>query len=122
MALYLKDFRQGDTVTIKIDYGTGVNISGFKFWLTLKTNFTDEDVSAALQHSTTAGDTASDDVANGIAYLIIPASLTKNVTPNKYYYDLQALAPSGDIKTIIPPVEDYKDRVLVIPEVTKAIA
>lgn len=122
MATYLEDIRQGDDYTLKVDFGTANNITGFEFWLTLKNDFEDSDAQAVLQVSTVAGDDPADDPTHGIAYVRIPAATTKAVEPSSYIYDLQVKTSTGLISTIIPPNSDYKDRVKVIPEVTKDIA
>jgi len=121
MATYLEDIRQGDDYVLKIDFGTSNNITDFEFWLTLKNDFEDADANAVLQVSTVAGSDPADDPTHGIAYLRIPAATTKAIDPNSYIYDLQVKTDTGLITTIIPPNSDYKDRVKVIPEVTKAI-
>lgn len=122
MAQYLEDIRQGDDYVLKVDFGTANNITGFEFWLTLKQDFEQTDAQAVLQVSTVAGDDTADDPTHGIAYIRIPAATTKTIDPNSYLYDLQVKTSTGLVQTIIPPNADYKDRVKVIPEVTKAIA
>ena len=120
MANYLEDIRQGDDYTLKVNFGAN-DITGFEFWLTLKNDFEDTDANAVLQVTSVAGSDPGDDPTHGIAYIRILASQTKQIIPGSYIYDLQVKTTSGLINTIIPPNSDYKDRVKVIPEVTKAI-
>ena len=124
MAKYIPDFRVGDSyklsLVVKDEFGVAVDITGYVFWLTLKAAFTDADVDAVLQFKTTVGDNPSDDALNGICNLYVPAADTKAVPVGKYFYDIQQLAGT-DITTILPPVEDYKDKLSVLPEVTVAI-
>ena len=121
MATYLEDIRQGDDYVLKVDFGTSNDITGFEFWLTLKNDFEDVDANAVLQVSTVAGSDPADDPTHGIGFIRIPAATTKAAAPGSYIYDLQVKTDSGLITTIIPPNSDYRDRVKVIPEVTKAI-
>jgi hypothetical protein len=119
MAKYIADFRQGDTVKIKITYDAGTDITGFVYWLTLKACFEDADSAAVLQVETTAGDHPDDDVANGVVYIVASATDTAAVPPGRYYYDVQELSAGGEIRTLFPPTADYKDRLVVIPQVTR---
>jgi len=121
MANWMQDIRQGDDYVLKIDFGVSNDITDFEFWLTLKESFDDTDAQAVLQYHTKAGDYLGDDPTHGIVYLMIPAVATKAAIPGLYLYDLQAKDTSGQISTIIPPVEDYKDRVRIIPEITQGV-
>jgi hypothetical protein len=125
MAKYIHDFRVGDDYSLKLtcndSTGTAIDITGYKFWLTLKTSFDDLDVDAVLQFMTTVGDNVDDDAENGIAHIYVPNVLTKDIPTGKYYYEIQQSTPSGTIMTVIPPVVDYKDKVFVAPELTRAI-
>lgn len=121
MANWMQDIRQGDDYVLKVDFGIGNDITGFEFWLTLKESFDESDAQAVLQFHTVAGDYLGDDPTHGIVYLVIPAVQTKAAIPGLYLYDLQCKDTSGQISTIIPPVEDYKDRVRLIPEVTQGV-
>jgi len=119
MSDYITDFRQGDSKVIKIEYGTGVDITGWKFWFTMKTELDASTIIA--QVSTTAGDDALDDVLNGLVYITLDSSTSYDITPGKYYYDVQ-VSKGGNppvIKTILPPIEDYKDKITVVPGLTK---
>jgi hypothetical protein len=118
MAKYIEDFRQGDTVKLKIVYDTTTDVTGFKYWFTVKTSFDDPDTAAVMQVETTAGDHVDDDLVNGVIYIVAPASSTAAIPTGKYYYDIQELSLSGEIRTLVPPIEDYKDKVFVSPQVT----
>ena len=115
MTQYIPDFRRGDTTDIKIQYPTGVDITGYKFWLTLKNNFEDSDADAVYQISTVAGDNDNDDPVHGLVYLTIDI----RIEAGKYYWDIQSKSPDGIIKTIAPPISDYKNKVTVIPDITE---
>ena len=122
MATYLQDIRQGDDYVLKFDYGSTNDITGFEFTLTVKESFSDTDANAVLQYSSIAGSDPSDDAAHGIAYLVVPSATTKAAEAGVYYYDVQVKTPSGNIATIIPPVDEYKDKVVIAPEVTRLSA
>lgn len=119
MALYLADFRRGDTFRVKIEYPAGTDITGVTHWLTLKTDFADPDIDAVLQVSAVAGSQTGDDPTNGLAYVVASVAQTAAIPPGRYFYDIQASHPSGEIVTLCPPVADYKDKLRVAPEVTE---
>ena len=124
MAKYLPDMRAGDDYNVKlvINDSTGApkDITGYKFWLTLKASISDADTAAALQFSTTAGDNVNDDIVHGICYMAVPASMTKSIIPGEYRYDIQQRVGNA-LTTVLPPIADYKDKLIVIPEITRAI-
>ena len=124
MAKYLPDMRAGDDYNVKLVIkdvaGVAKDITGYKFWLTLKASISDADAAAALQFSTTAGDNVNDDIANGICYMAVPAIMTKGIIPGEYRYDIQQRVGTA-LSTVLPPIADYKDKLIVIPEITRAI-
>lgn len=132
MAKYLDDLRVGDDFLQKITVSkpvngvdTPVDLTGYKFWITVKTNVADLDADAVLQVSTTAGDHPADDEVNGIVYLYIPASVTKTVPAGEYFYDVQMMQPGGGstgITTLVPPPACYDDKLTFYPEITRATA
>jgi hypothetical protein len=125
MAKYLPDLRVGDDYSIELTVknlsGNAQNITGYKFWLTLKSSFDLSDANAELQFSSTAGDNPNDEPVNGICFLYVPASITKNIPAGSYYYDIQQKAgANGGLSTVLPPVADYKDKIIVVPQITRA--
>lgn len=122
MAKYLNDFRQGDTKIIKIDYGIGVDITGWEFFFTMRSDF--EDVTPiTAQIKTTAGDHALDDVANGLAHIELDSTTSAAIPVNGYVYDVQRVKPNGanpvSVLTLLPPVDDFDDIIKVAAQVTK---
>lgn len=117
MAKYLPDIRRGDTYRIKIQYPAGTDITGYTHTFTVRTDY--DAASPTISQSSVAGSASGDDVANGLAYLTVPAANTK-VDVGKYVYDLQMQAPGDEIRTLVPPTDDYKDPIRVVPEVTRA--
>lgn len=112
MATHIQDFRQGDTKIFTIDYGKGVDITGWKFYFILREDLGDD--SNILQVSTTAGDNALDDILNGLVHITVTAAETGALTPGKYYYAVKVDKTAGVIWTLVPPIEDAKDRVEVV--------
>lgn len=121
MAKELKDFRQGDTKVIKIDYGTGFDITGYKFWFSLRVDF--DDANPTSQTSTTAGDHTLDDVANGVAYIQLESDDSISIPVGSYYWDVQAsdAAAPPVITTLLPTIKLVKDKIAVLEHVTKTI-
>jgi len=124
MAKYIPDLRAGDDYNLKLTVndiaGLPVDITGYKFWLTLKSSYEDLDSAAVLQFSTTVGDNADDVALSGICHITVPASLTKPIPAGKYFYDIQQKVGTN-LTTVLPPIADYKDKVIVIPELTISI-
>lgn len=115
---YIQDIRQGNTLDYKINYGTGFDITDWKFTFTLATDF--EMTVPELEFQTTVGDNPLDDPLNGLVYLTISASLTDILVPGKYYWAFKR-ADAGtpeDEWTILPPASAYKDMVRVAPRVS----
>ena len=124
MALYLKDFFQGDTVRLKAVYPAGTDLSGYVHYFVLKSDVDDED--AALYVESTFGEhtadteyaaeTESTPEVLPTAYVEAADELTDLLASGKYVYRFKAIAPNGDETTLIPPAEDYKDKVFVAPK------
>ena len=114
MAKYLQDIRQGDSRTIRIDYGNGFDISGWTFYFTMSLEI--DQVTPDVEISTNVGDHPEDDAANGIVNIYVPDSVTAALSPDAYYYSIKRTDNdvTPDIKTILPPIDDYKDRLRVI--------
>jgi len=106
MGTYIKDFRQGETKSIKINYGAGCDITGWLFWFTMRKEFDDTDFVAQATH--TAGADANDDPTSGLAYITLPSDVSALIDIGKYYYDVR-VSKGGTppvIRTIVPPIED----------------
>lgn len=117
MAKYLPDIRRGDTYRIKIQYPAGTNITGYIHTFTVRTDY--DATATVISKSSTVGAETGDNAANGLAYLTVPAANTV-VDVGKYVYDLQMQTPGGEVRTLVPPTDDYKDPIRVVPEVTRA--
>lgn len=121
MAKYINDFRQGDTVKIKLNYGSSVDLTDYEFFFTVKESLSHTDEEALLQVHTVAGDYSADDPTNGIVYIVAQEDETITIPAGKYFYDIQEVSPVGEVRTLVPPPEDYKDKILVAPNVTITI-
>jgi len=64
----------------------GIDVTGWKLTLTLKSALADADLDAALQTASTAGEQAGDDPGGGLMHLPIDLS---GLSVGRYYYDLQ---------------------------------
>lgn len=122
MASKLTDFRQGDTKFVRIEYGDGVDITGYFHALTLRADF-DDATPIAAQVKSTVGDHALDEALNGVAVLELDSTLSATLTPGAYVYDVQRVRPNGanplDVLTLDPTVDDIGNPVQVLFQVTK---
>ncbi len=89
---------RGDDVTFQITFkdnsGTAVDITGATLYFTAKTNNDDADGSAVIQSS----NSTLSDPSNGIGEAVLSNSDT-DVTPGKYFYDIQIITAGGEITT-----------------------
>jgi hypothetical protein len=118
MAKYLNDFRQGDTYKIKLNYGSDVDITDYEYWFVLKSSFELEDLDAELVTHTVAGDYVGDTPSTGVVYIVTDAISSLDTPSGKYYYGLKEISPTGEVRTLVPPPEDYKDRLVVAPKLS----
>jgi len=118
MAIGLPAFRRGDTYTIRIRHPDSLDITGWEFYLTLKSSLAD--LTPVAQAYTMAGMHPDDDAAHGLAYLEIPSDTSAAIPAGEYYYDVQMVIPGAPpkIRTIMPPVERYQEKMKVVPGVT----
>lgn len=105
MSVRLENFRRGDTLELTLTFtnaltGAVINVSGWELWLTMKTNLTDLDAAAVLQHQMTVPSDAN--ATNGIAIMTVTSTET-DITPGTYHYDIQrAIAGSPpDVQTLV---------------------
>lgn len=122
MAKWIRDFRQGDTYRLKIEYPVGTILTGYKHWLTLRKDFGEQ---VSMQVSSVFGDHPEDDAGNlttrPVAFLEASPAVTALLASGKYIYDVQAKSSDGGVLTLAPPPtqEEYKDKVFVAPQVTE---
>lgn len=98
------------------------NITGYKFWMTIKSELANADAQAIVQIFKVVGEGVSDDAENGIVFIELTKQQSDSLVAGKYYYDVQMQTPSGDIKTILPEPSKYKERLVVVSQVTRVSA
>lgn len=117
MSRLLGEFRKGDDWDILIRFNladdTPIDITGFKYTLTLVEDFGDAPALVA-EHTVN-----SIEGAQGICLFRVDSELTAAVEAGKYYWDVQQEDPDGRINTILPDPEEYKDRFVVRPDATR---
>jgi hypothetical protein len=120
MAKHLPTIRQGDDYKVRVNFPAGTDITGARFFLTLKNSFDDDDGAAVLQWVHLVGSGENDDAQNGFCLIAIPASVTAQIPAGAYLYDFQATFANNERVTLAPPIEEYKVKLTVIPQVTRA--
>lgn len=112
---HLPHIRQGDTYSFALKYPETINLTGYKWYFTLKEAFTDLDSEAILDYSKLAGDNSLDMPTTGMCFFVIPPSITENLPAGAYYYSFVSLSPLGLVDTLAPPISDYKFKIRVNP-------
>ena len=90
----LPDFHRGDTVPYNVTFtenGVAKDISNMILFITLKANKADTDAAAAMQKKHTFPADANSIAGTGT---VILTSAETNVSPGKYYYDIQLVDPT----------------------------
>ncbi|HCG7104111.1 TPA: hypothetical protein NJ322_005012 [Vibrio parahaemolyticus] len=125
MATYLEDFRQGDTVRLRIkkqlrdkdsrEIIEAIDLTGYIFTISFSQDF---DSAPVFTRDFLAGEHYMDDAENGEIFIEIESKDTQQLEPGKYFYDVQMVTNAGDVMTVLPPKKDYKDKVRVLPDVS----
>lgn len=93
-------FDQGDDETFAITRedsdGNAKDISGYTFWLTIKSNRSDSDANAVVQNKVTS----HTDAANGQTEIDLTNSDTNSLAGN-YHYDIQEKTDGGSVNTLV---------------------
>jgi hypothetical protein len=97
MAPTIPNFYRGDTVSVKIQYTGGIDITGWIFTITLKTELTD--AAPALQVQQTASGV---DAAAGVVRLVLTSVQTAPLS-GWFYLDIERRIPGSpdNVRTII---------------------
>lgn len=98
------------------------DFTGYKFWLTIKNDFVNTDAQAVMQVVKNAGDSPNDDPAKGLVWLELTQAQSDILVAGKYVYDVQMKSPSDEITTILPETGQYKAKLTVNAQVTRAVA
>lgn len=98
----LEAFNRGDTWTNKFTFrdaaGDPIDITDNVYWMTLKLDPEAADAAADAQVSATA---AGADATNGIVYVTFLPSVTAQLLPGNYYYDVQEVSNPAAVTTIM---------------------
>lgn len=116
-------YRAGDTIRFVInyvDFPIGQSISGYKYWITVKSDIAHSDALAITQIASMAGETEGDVVGtNGVNVKVVTIQ-SGILAPGDYVFDIQCKTASGDIMTIIPQADKDIARLKIRPQVTQA--
>ena len=96
----LKPLVRGDDWTLKLvltSDNTPLDITGYTFWFTLKSDIEDADP-GALQVTASSG---SPDASVGILYINIPKANTDTLVPGTFNYDVQQVDVSSNVQTLL---------------------
>ena len=117
----LPNFYRGDTLKISAEFteddGTVIDITGWIFFVTLKSDPEADDDDAELEYEVTAP--ANADSEAGQIILDIPYTLTAPLIPNTLYYmDIQRVIPGSplDVATL------HKQTIRVLRDITQRTA
>jgi hypothetical protein len=115
----LSNLVRGDDWTIKLvvkSSGTALNITGYTYWFTLKSNVDDVDP-GDLQVSVTPDiSTSPTEASQGIIYIRASKTLTNSLTPGTFNYDVQQVDTAGNVQTLLI------GKVKVVKDITRSIA
>lgn len=125
MSVWTPKFRQGDTFAFEFirkeadinDNEQIIDITGYTYVLSMKEDF--DDLSHVLYLEKTAGDHPADDPVNGKIVFVVSDGLTELIDAGKYVWDIEETTPGGAVTTVLPEKENYKEKAVVYPEVTK---
>jgi len=94
-------------LTVKDSDGVAIDITGYKFWLTAKSNPTDSDADAAIQKTVTS----HSDPTNGITAIVLTKTDT-DIDVGTYAYDIQMRDTNDKITTLV------KDDLIIKQDIT----
>jgi hypothetical protein len=91
---------RGDDWTIKLvitSNGAPVNITGYSFWFTLKVDIDSADPGNLQVTASSTGSNAT----SGILYINVNRTLTANLVPQTYNYDVQQIDTGNKVQTLL---------------------
>lgn len=92
---------RGDDWALKLNItsaGSVVDITGYTFWMTLKS---DIDMADPGDLQVTATPLNSSDAEAGIIYIAAPKTKTSLLEPGNYSYDIQQVDGLGNVQTLL---------------------
>ena len=106
------DFYRGDTKVFNLTFtrnGAVYSVENMSIWMTLKKTKTQADADAAMQVSVSLG--AGSPYDAGLATITLTPANT-NISPGKYYYDIQLVDATGSpvvVTTIVSSTVNVLD-------------
>lgn len=110
---------RGDDWTLKLvltSDSSVLNITGYTFWFTLKSNVEDADPGALQVTATPDISSSPTEASQGIIYIKASKTLTTNLTPGTFNYDVQQVDSSGNVQTLLI------GKVKVVKDITRSIS
>lgn len=115
------DITRGDTQRVKLVFkqadNSPIDITGWRFGMTLKAVSTDLDAAAAVQVFTTVGDDDEDVAVNGLVFIQLESDDMEAVVGGKpYSYDIQRAIPRVGKPPLVKTL--FAGRVAVAEDIT----
>jgi hypothetical protein len=111
----LKPLYRGDSreynLTFTNSNGGAINITDWKVYFTMKLSYIDGDSKAVIKKDINT----HDDPTNGKTKIILLPDDTKDIKPDKYWYDVQIKRGEDNILTII------RGRIEIITDITRRV-
>ena len=93
-----------------------LDITGYTFWFTLKSNVEDADPGALQVTATPSTATSPTEASQGILYINASKTLTDGLAPGTYNYDVQQIDGSNKVQTLLI------GKVKVVKDITRSIS
>lgn len=106
--LYRGDSREYNLTFTNVN-GDAINITDWKIYFTVKLSYIDGDSKAVIKKDITV----HDESINGKTKIILLPDDTKDVKPDKYWYDIQVKRGEDNILTVI------RGRIKIITDITR---
>ncbi|HAW05865.1 MAG TPA: hypothetical protein DCW83_14355 [Saprospirales bacterium] len=110
---------RGDDWTLKLvltSDSSVLDITGYTFWFTLKSNVEDADPGALQVTATPSTATSPTEASQGILYINASKTLTDGLAPGTYNYDVQQIDGSNKVQTLLI------GKVKVVKDITRSIS
>ena len=110
---------RGDDWTLKLvltSDSSVLDITGYTFWFTLKSNVEDADPGALQVTATPSTATSPTEASQGILYINASKTLSDGLAPGTYNYDVQQIDGSNKVQTLLI------GKVKVVKDITRSIS
>lgn len=95
------------SLNMTLNFDTVLDITGYKFYFTLKDSKADPDNEALISLEWTTHSAPT----QGKTEFVIPSSSTVNLKPGQYYWDIQFKTPSGSVRTVVDGIAELIEQV-----------